>query len=53
MPYEFEHVHLKAPDPEKTANWYVEAFKFEIFSDRVMPNAVSYTHLTLPPLYTE
>ena len=32
--YNFEHVHLKAPDPEKTANWYVKAFNFEIFSDR-------------------
>ncbi len=34
MAYEFEHVHLKAPDPEKTANWYVKAFNFEIFNDR-------------------
>ena len=34
MPYEFEHIHLKAPDPEKTANWYVKAFNFEIFNDR-------------------
>lgn len=34
MAYNFEHVHLKAPDPEKTANWYVKAFNFEIFSDR-------------------
>lgn len=34
MAYNFEHVHLKSPDPEKTANWYVKAFNFEIFSDR-------------------
>ena len=34
MAYNFEHVHLKAPDPEKTANWYVKAFNFEIFNDR-------------------
>jgi len=34
LAYEFEHVHLKAPDPEKTANWYVKAFNFEIFNDR-------------------
>lgn len=34
MAYEFEHIHLKAPDPEKTANWYVKAFNFEIFNDR-------------------
>ena len=35
MAYEFNHVHLKAPDPEKTANWYVKAFNFEILSDTV------------------
>lgn len=34
MAFAFEHVHLKAPDPEKTANWYVEAFKFTIVNDR-------------------
>ena len=34
MAYNFEHIHLKAPDPEKTANWYVKAFNFEIFNDR-------------------
>ena len=32
MAYEFNHVHLKASDPEKTANWYVKAFNFEILS---------------------
>ncbi len=35
MAYEFNHVHLKAPDPEKTANWYVRAFNFKILSDTV------------------
>ena len=34
MAYQMEHIHLKAPDPEKTANWYVKAFNFEIFNDR-------------------
>ena len=38
MAYNFNHVHLKAPDPEKTANWYVKAFNFEIFSDAVRPS---------------
>ena len=33
MAYKFNHVHLKAPDPEKTANWYVKAFNFRITSD--------------------
>jgi len=35
MSYALEHIHLKARDPVATANWYVEAFQFEIFSDRV------------------
>ena len=35
MAYEFNHVHLKAPDPGKTAEWYVKAFNFKILSDNV------------------
>ena len=35
MGYEFNHVHLKAPDPMKTAAWYETAFDFTIVSDRV------------------
>ena len=35
MAYEFNHVHVKAPDPEATANWYVRAFGFTIFNDVV------------------
>lgn len=34
MAFRFEHLHLKAPDPKKTADWYVDAFDFEIVSDR-------------------
>ena len=37
MAYKFNHVHLKAQDPEKTANWYVSTFDFEIFGDTVRP----------------
>ena len=37
MAYTFNHVHLKAPDPKKTADWYVEAFGFEIVRDDVRP----------------
>ena len=37
MAYEFDHVHLKAPDPAATANWYVRAFDFTIVSDAVRP----------------
>ena len=35
MAFLFNHVHLKAPDPKKTADWYVEAFGFEIIADIV------------------
>ena len=37
MTYEFDHVHLKAPDPKATADWYVDAFGFKIISDAVRP----------------
>lgn len=37
MAYEFNHVHLKASDPGKTANWYVKALNFKIISDTVRP----------------
>ncbi len=37
MPYAFNHVHLKAPEPRKTAEWYAEAFGFTIVSDIVRP----------------
>jgi lactoylglutathione lyase len=33
MPYRINHIHLKAPDPRKTADWYVRAFNFKIVSD--------------------
>ena len=35
MAYEFNHVHLKAPNPERTAKWYVRAFNFTIVNDSV------------------
>ena len=35
MDYEFDHVHLKSNDPKKTAEWYVEAFNFQIIADVV------------------
>ena len=30
MGYRINHIHLKSPDPRKTAEWYVKAFDFEI-----------------------
>lgn len=35
MAFEINHIHLKAPDPRRTAEWYAEAFGFEIVSDTV------------------
>ena len=33
MSYSFNHVHLKSSDRGKTADWYVQAFGFEIVND--------------------
>ena len=33
MPYRINHIHLKASDPRRTAEWYVRAFNFTIVSD--------------------
>src|SRR2546422_650361 len=35
MAYRINHIHLKAPDPRKTAEWYARAFGFKIVSDDV------------------
>ncbi|MGH7320229.1 MAG: VOC family protein [Candidatus Rokuibacteriota bacterium] len=35
MPYRINHIHLKASDPKKSADWYVKAFGFTIMSDEV------------------
>jgi predicted enzyme related to lactoylglutathione lyase len=35
MPYRINHIHLKAADPKKTADWYVQAFNFKIMDDSV------------------
>jgi lactoylglutathione lyase len=33
MAFRINHIHLKAPHPRKTADWYVKAFNFTIVSD--------------------
>jgi catechol 2,3-dioxygenase-like lactoylglutathione lyase family enzyme len=33
MAFRINHIHLKAPDPRKTADWYAKAFNFKIVSD--------------------
>ncbi len=38
MLHEIHHVHLKSPDPLRTAQWYVEAFDFRIVGDAVRPS---------------
>ena len=35
MGYRINHIHLKAPDPRRTAEWYVKAFDFTIVADEV------------------
>ena len=35
MAYRINHIHLKAPDPKRTAEWYVTAFGFKIMNDEV------------------
>ena len=35
MPFRINHIHLKSPDPKKTADWYVKAFNFTIVADDV------------------
>jgi catechol 2,3-dioxygenase-like lactoylglutathione lyase family enzyme len=35
MPFRINHIHLKSPDPKKTADWYVAAFNFKIVADDV------------------
>jgi len=35
MAYRINHIHLKAPDPRKTAEWYAKAFAFKILNDEV------------------
>jgi lactoylglutathione lyase len=33
MAFRINHIHLKASDPRRTADWYVKAFNFKILSD--------------------
>jgi catechol 2,3-dioxygenase-like lactoylglutathione lyase family enzyme len=35
MAFHINHIHLKAPDPKRTADWYVNAFNFAIVGDEV------------------
>ena len=33
MAFRINHIHLKSPDPRKTAEWYEKAFAFKIVGD--------------------
>jgi catechol 2,3-dioxygenase-like lactoylglutathione lyase family enzyme len=33
--FAINHIHIKAEDPRRSAEWWAEAFNFEIVSDRV------------------
>ena len=37
MAFRINHIHLKAPDPGKTVEWWIKAFNFKIVSDEVRP----------------
>jgi catechol 2,3-dioxygenase-like lactoylglutathione lyase family enzyme len=37
MPFRINHIHIKAADPRKAAEWWVTAFAFKILSDETRP----------------
>lgn len=38
MAFKVNHFHLKTPDPQKTAKWYVEFLGAKVVSERTDPN---------------
>jgi catechol-2,3-dioxygenase len=41
MAYRINHIHLKSPDPRRTADWYVGAFGFTIPATRRASSAIA------------
>lgn len=37
MPFHISHIHIKAAEPRKTADWWVGAFGFRIVGDETRP----------------
>ena len=37
MPFRIHHIHIKAADPRKSADWWEKAFAFKVLSDEVRP----------------
>ena len=47
MAFKVNHLHLKSPEPRKTANWYVEFLGAKIVSERQNPNGEPVLRLDL------
>ena len=50
--YKINHIHIKSTDPEKDANWFVNAFNFEIISDEVRSVGDRFIIRTYSPVRT-
>jgi lactoylglutathione lyase len=37
MPFRINHIHIKASDPRKAADWWSNAFGFKVLSDETRP----------------
>jgi len=47
MAFKVNHLHLKTPDPRKTAKWYVEFLGAKIVSERETPSGQPFLRLDL------
>jgi Glyoxalase/Bleomycin resistance protein/Dioxygenase superfamily. len=47
MAFKINHLHLKTPDPRKTADWYVKYVGAKIVSERKTPNGRTTLRLNL------
>jgi catechol 2,3-dioxygenase-like lactoylglutathione lyase family enzyme len=47
MTYKINHLHLKTPDPRKTADWYVQHVGAKIVSERKTPTGHTAFRLNL------
>ena len=47
MAFKINHLHLKTPDPRKTADWYVKYVGAKIVSERKTPNGRTTFRLNL------
>ena len=47
MAFKINHLHMKTPDPRKTADWYVEYVGAKVVSERTAPNGRTSFRLNL------